>query len=211
MDFEDGVLISFVRKLSVVIFFYDCLSHSDSQAVVDGWRTSALNENDIRRLVSPTFCHHHNFFCSSIHHFFFTIICPYIHHCPSNSHLYHWSNHITAPYCNTITIFPHRSCFCLPTNSIICHASLDLSVSLFPPRPFSRSLSPSLQTPRGSSFTEITWPSALSVPRHPRCPHTVSLHFQRSLDQPSEHAQQCIAAHHTGRYTTLYRSYSTQV
>lgn len=67
-----------------------------------------------------------------------------------------------------------------------------------------------LQTPRGSPFTEITWPSALSVPRHPRCPHTVSLHFQRSLDQSEQHSPQC-AAHPAGRYTTLHRSYSTQV
>lgn len=79
--------------------------------------------------MSPAVCHHHNFFCSS-HHLFFTIICPYIHHCPSTPHLYHWSDHIATPYCNTITLFPHWSCFCLPATSIIYHASLDLPVFL---------------------------------------------------------------------------------
>lgn len=67
-----------------------------------------------------------------------------------------------------------------------------------------------LQTPQRSPVSEITWPSALSVPRHPQCPHTVSLHFQRSLDQPEQHSPRC-AAHPSGRHARLHRSYSTQV
>lgn len=68
-----------------------------------------------------------------------------------------------------------------------------------------------LQTPRGSSFTEITWPSALSVssPR-PRCPHTPSLHFKTSPDR-SECRFPQGGASLTGRHSTLHRSYSTQV
>lgn len=157
--------------------------------------------------MSTTVCHQHHFFCSSVHHLFFTMNTSLSLY-PTPPPLI-WS--YCTPYCNIITLFPHRSCFCLPTTSNICHTSLNLSFSLSTSSFLTLSLSPSLQTPGGSPFTEITWPSALSVPRHPRCPHTVSLHFQRSLDQPSEHAQQCATAHTTGRYTTLYRSYSTQV
>lgn len=175
------------------------------------WRTSALNENDIRSLLSPIVCHHHHCVCSFIHHLFHHYLPIY-----SSLSLSPTPLLLICSYCHTILRHHHTlssQILFLSARHLYYLSRFPQSVclSVFPPRPFSHSLSPSLQTPRGSSFTEITWPSALSVPRHPRCPHTVSLHFQRSLDQPSEHAQQCTTTHTTGRYTTLYRSYSTQV